>query len=289
MLLALQFLLLPFCGCLHDPDAAQSEGVACETIRGNLAPTSEWETDRFDHWTTVTDLMSVGYNDSVDPETLDFGRSEDSGRRSNHEQWKCGYRYHVWIPSDYAEEVSIPLLIFLHGGLSHADGTPAKDQNPGIPQLQNQSFVVIMPEKKEWDWHPTKIEDILADARENLRLNDSRVHLTGLSMGGRGTLIVAAGLPEEFASITPVCPHHWPTDYRELAPNLAHLPTWISHGDVDDVSRYDWALNMSNLMIALDADVKMTTMEGYGHCNWDLYTEENIGWMMDQQRNHSGQ
>ena len=146
-----------------------------------------------------------------------------------------------------------------------------------------------MPEKKEWDWHPTKIEDILADARENLRLNDSRVHLTGLSMGGRGTLIVAAGLPEEFASITPVCPHHWPTDYRELAPNLAHLPTWISHGDVDDVSRYDWALNMSNLMIALDADVKMTTMEGYGHCNWDLYTEENIGWMMDQQRNHSGQ
>ena len=39
--------------------------------------------------------MHVSYNDSIDPETMDFGSYEETGRTSVDEQWKCGYRYHV--------------------------------------------------------------------------------------------------------------------------------------------------------------------------------------------------
>ncbi|DAC27060.1 MAG TPA: hypothetical protein HA330_01810, partial [Candidatus Thalassarchaeaceae archaeon] len=180
---------------------------------------------------------------------------------------------------------AIPLVIHLHGGLSYVPGTTPEEMDRLIPQLDEQPFVIIMPEKKEWDWLPSKVEDIVKDARQNLLIDEDRVHLTGLSMGGRGTMIVAAELPDTFASIAPICPHHWPTDYRHLAPDLAHIPTWISHGDIDDVSRYDWAINMSERMEALGADVQMITMEGHGHCNWELYTEENVGWMMNQRRN----
>ena len=48
------------------------------------------------------------------------------------------------------------------------------------------------------------------------------------------------------------------------------------------MSHYEWAVNMTERMELLGADVQMTTMEGHGHCNWDLYNEENVGWMLDQ-------
>ena len=58
-----------------------------------------------------------------------------------------------------------------------------------------------MPEKKEWDWHPSKVEDIVKDAKQNL-LIDEDAYLTGLSMGGRGTMIVAAELPNTFDNLS---------------------------------------------------------------------------------------
>ena len=70
-----------------------------------------------------------------------------------------------------------------------------------IPQLDEQPFVIIIPEKKEWDWL-IKVEDIVNDAKQNLLIDEDR-YLTGLSMGGRGTMIVAAELPNTFAN----CPN----------------------------------------------------------------------------------
>ena len=292
IVLILLIVFAPLCGCLTDSSEFSPttdledylDPETCEIPRNNLAPISEWGSTSYNQWITVNDLMHVSYNDSIDPETMDFGSYEETGRTSVDEQWKCGYRYHVWIPSEYTGDEAIPLVIHLHGGLSYVPGTTPEEMDRLIPQLDEQPFVIIMPEKKEWEWLPSKVEDIVKDAKQNLLIDEDRVHLTGLSMGGRGTMIVAAELPNTFASIALICPHHWPTDYRELAPDLAHIPTWMSHGDIDDISRYDWAVNMSEQMEALGADVQMITMEGHGHCNWDLYTEENVGWMMDQRR-----
>ena len=204
--LTLLIVFAPLSGCVTDSDGLIptvetdiEHGETCEISRDNLAPVSEWNTDLHNQWITVNDLMHVSYNDSIDPETMDFGEYENTGRTSGDEQWKCGYRYHVWIPSEYTGEETMPLVIHLHGGLSYVPGTTPEEMDREIPQLDGQPFVIIMPEKKEWDWLPSKVEDIVKDAEQNLLIDEDRVHLTGLSMGGRGTMIVAAELPDTFA------------------------------------------------------------------------------------------
>ena len=61
-----------------------------------------------------------------------------------------------------------------------------------------------------------KIIDIIEDVKSNLSVDVSRVHLTGLSMGGRGSFIVASEYPDVFASIMPLSPHHTPYNYLSL-------------------------------------------------------------------------
>ena len=65
-------------------------------------------------------------------------------------------------------------------------------------------------------------------------------------MGGRGTFIVAAQLPNYFAGLMPLSPHHGPYSYLPLADKVAHLPIWMSHGDIDWTSSYDLAVQMAN-------------------------------------------
>ena len=62
------------------------------------------------------------------------------------------------------------------------------------------------------------------DIKSNLKIDENRIYLTGLSMGGRGTFIVAAGLPQIFAAIMPLSPHHGPFSYVPLAEKVFISP-----------------------------------------------------------------
>ena len=57
----------------------------------------------------------------------------------------------------------------------------------------------------------------------NRLVDDERIYLTGLSMGGRGSFIVAADLPETFAAIMPLSPHHGPYSYVPLAKKVKEM------------------------------------------------------------------
>ena len=85
----------------------------------------------------------------------------------------------------------------------------------------------------------------LEDVQKNMRIDKDRIYLTGLSMGGRGTYIVAAKLPHYFAALMPLSPHHQPYSYLSLASKVSHLPIWMSHGTADKISSYDMASQMA--------------------------------------------
>ena len=75
---------------------------------------------------------------------------------------------------------------------------------------ENDEYIIAAPTKLGIDWSPKKIQDLVEDIRVNIKINDNRIYLTGLSMGGRGTFIVASKLPNLFAAIMPLSPHHRP-------------------------------------------------------------------------------
>ena len=60
-----------------------------------------------------------------------------------------------------------------------------------------------------------KISDLILDVSSNLKIDENRIYLTGLSMGGRGTFIVASELSDTFAAIMPFSPHHTPYSERK--------------------------------------------------------------------------
>lgn len=64
--------------------------------------------------------------------------------------------------------------------------------------------ISAMPWNKNWaseDWFNPVYDEVAA----KLSVDDSRVYLIGMSMGGFGTWALASRMPDRFAAISPMC------------------------------------------------------------------------------------
>ena len=67
---------------------------------------------------------------------------------------------------------------------------------------------------------------LLDEIVKKYKVDQDRIYVTGLSMGGFGTWSLAAYQPNRFAAIVPICGGgevYW-------ADTLAHIPAWAFHG-----------------------------------------------------------
>jgi predicted esterase len=269
-------------GCVSTSSSQQSGYMhsRCTTpstvgLNATANPT-EWPKIIPNSWLYVRGFSEIFYNSSESP-IPGWGKYRD---------WMCGYIYGVRVPPSYSDsEKEYPLVVFLHGGLTNGPG----GQNPlsrafHIPDAD--PYILLIPSKLEWDWNPKKVLDIIYDVKSKLRVDAERVYLTGLSMGGRGTFIVAAAIPQEFAAIMPLSPHHQPYSYVHLAPNISTLPIWMSHGDADQVSSYDMAIQMKDKLQEIGANVTFNSIEDGKHCCWNRIYEnpQAIEWLLNQRR-----
>ena len=196
----------------------------------------------------------------------------------------CGYSYSLQVPENYDENKSYPLIVFLHGGIyfdansfNYYDHLKDVFYNP-----EDDQYIYAAPIKLEIDWDPNKIRDLIQNIKKNLNVDFQRIYLTGLSMGGRGTFIVASKLSETFAAIMPLSPHHQPYSYLSLAESVKDIPIWMSHSDVDLISSYDMAKQMEKRLIDLDANILFRTEIGVGHSGWErIYSDSYvIKWLL---------
>src|SRR5207302_2749190 len=84
------------------------------------------------------------------------------------------------------------------------------------------------PAPKSWT-HPDEQVLLLAlldHLTNTFKVDESRIYLTGLSMGGFGSWRLAADHPERFAAVVPICGGGNPKD----AGKLKDLPIWVWHG-----------------------------------------------------------
>jgi len=208
-------------------------------------------------------------------------------------RWKCGYSYVVKLPPTYDSARNYPVVLFLHGSTG-LDADTLKwyhmDMRRDFHQPENDPYIWAAPIKLEIDWDPKKVQDVIENLKTNLSIDADRVYLTGLSMGGRGTFIVAAELPTTFASILPLSPHHQPYSYVPLAESIAHLPTWLMHGTIDDTSSYDMAVEMAAALNEAGATVEFRNSWGHwsdvGHWGWEqIYSDPEImEWLLSWER-----
>ena len=234
---------------------------------------SWWMREGRDPW-TEDPIWGDGY---IEP-NLNFNSCVNDNLR-----WKCGYSYVLRFPENFKKNKKYPLVVFLHGGIN---STPRK-LNSRILTVnsffipENDQYIIASPIKLGIDWSPKKIQDVIADIESQLKIDKKRIYLTGLSMGGRGTFIVAAELPDLFAAIMPLSPHHTPYSYLNLASKVSHLPIFLHHSTNDKTSKFSVAEKMSDELKKLNTNM-LFDIGNFGHSGWNkIYKNpENINWLI---------
>ena len=233
-------------------------------------------------WSNITELTHLKYSSSTDPENIWGGNT-----RTN--SWMCGYSFSVKMPETvYSSEYAYPLIIFLHGGLTSQDQY-LRYLGKAFYSSRNDPYILVIPKKQEWDWNPSKLKDVIELVSSKINIDPERIYLTGLSMGGRGTFIVAAALPNLFAALMPLSPHHAPYSYIPLASHVEHLPIWLSHGDADRISNFDSARKMFQALKQAGAPIHFNAISGGTHCCWEkIYgNKTTMEWFLSQQNKRS--
>jgi predicted peptidase len=201
-------------------------------------------------------------------------------------QVKVEMRYLLYLPQDYDQQETWPLLLFLHGSGEGGDDLELVKTH-GPPKLiaagKDFPFIVVSPQspKDKW-WEPIELVALLDEIGRQYKVDADRVYVTGLSMGGFGTWRLAAYAPHRFAAIAPICgggERYWTKQF-------ANVPTWAFHGAIDEGVPLERSAEMVRGLKKEGGNPKLTVYPEAGHDSWtetydnpELYT-----WLLAQKR-----
>ena len=232
--------------------------------------------------------------------------------------------YRLWVPANYNAANHYPLVLFLHGAGGAGTDNRAQLTDQGAPlvfvQPQNQAqwpCFMVAPQCPSgaagnpgtWsglDWTATSNTQLpnptwpLASAlavvdllSTQYSIDTTRLYITGLSMGGGGTVDAITRNPTKFAKAVPI--HCWGDDTK--ASRITNLPLWTFHSADDPVIN----VNRTRTMIAairtagghpFYTEYCSNGLPCYGHAAWNpAYAEPDLlPWIFGapDQRPHGG-
>jgi predicted peptidase len=217
------------------------------------------------------------------------------------------FKYRLMSPAKVETDKNYPVILFLHGAGER--GSDNENQLKYFPtwmaaakMREKHACYLIAPqchESERWsvanwgakttDAMPKEPTDELKAAigmldalmKSGLPVDEKRVYLTGLSMGGFGSWELAMRQPDRFAAVVPICGGGDVTQ----AEKIAKMPIWAWHGDDDRAVPVDQSRRMIEAIKKAGGEPKYTELEGVGHDSWTpAYTREDgvIPWMFEQ-------
>lgn len=219
------------------------------------------------------------------------------------------YPYSVYVPRDFDRSRKWPVILFLHGaGERGSDGLRGTQIGAAAAirhDPERVPAIVVFPQAPtdtRWIGEPADAAMAALERATNEFNGDrTRTFLTGLSMGGYGTLHLAMANPNRFAALVVVCgglfPHPSttavqrspliPSDgdpYAFVAKSLRASPIWFFHGTDDTEIPVEESRHLvDELKKAGATDVRFTEYPGVGHNAWDkAYADPEMWkWMFD--------
>lgn len=216
-------------------------------------------------------------------------------------------KYRFLFP-DYSKDIKYPLVIFLHGsGERGSDNTAqlkwgvmnfATDQNMALhpcfvvaPQCPlNDSWGGRDYDKKSFQFtyreNPSKpmllVRQLIEEIIKKYPVDQNRIYITGLSMGGIGTFDAIIRYPDLFAAALPVCGG----GDSEKIKSAYKLPIWIIHGSKDAALDHRLSLNMYTSLMDAGGNPGLSIYPEVGHFVWlQAYSDPLIlQWLFSQHK-----
>ncbi len=208
--------------------------------------------------------------------------------------------YALYLPKDFSLGKRYPLAVMLHGAFSNhrlalkrvfgqgnKPGETDVEATQYFPAFPDVEYIVAAPLARGtlgYQGIPEQdVMDVMEDVESRFRIDPDRVYLTGLSMGGGGTLWIGLTHPDIWAAIAPVCAAP-PQSTTDLAANALNLNVHMFHGADDPVvpvqSTRDWVARFKQLGIKR---VEYDEYPGVKHNAWDnAYAHGQIFRWFDQ-------
>lgn len=227
------------------------------------------------------------------PKALSFVSSADDSEQP----------YALYLPASFEDGKKYPVVISLHSedtnhrfnllqvlGLSSRVVEGARFSLQNGRALPDIDFIVASPLARGAMGYTgiaeTDVYDLLADLEHRFPVDQDRVYLTGVSMGGGGALRLALTRPDVWAAVAPVCPAPVP-EMGGLALNASNLPVRLFHGEQDPVipvtSSRLWQRRLLDVGVAADY-LEYPAMR---HNAWDLAYKDGavFHWFSQFRRN----
>jgi polyhydroxybutyrate depolymerase len=154
-------------------------------------------------------------------------------------------RFQLHLPSGYAGESPLPLVVNLHGYT--ANGRAQEALSGMSAKADRERFIVVYPEgrgeRQGWFVGPGSqgdvdirfIRDLVTQLQSQFRIDASRVYATGMSNGGGLTNRLGCEMADVFAAIAPVSGAYF--FYEECRPARS-MPVVAFHGTADQIVSY---------------------------------------------------
>lgn len=216
--------------------------------------------------------------------------------------------YRKYIP-EVQDGEKLPLLIFLHGAGERGDDNEKQLTNSSVMPhyfkdeiVNNFKAAVIAPQcpdEKQWVDTPWDKGDYSLDEvgqtvfiklaakviKELIKedfIDENRVYVTGVSMGGYGTWNIIMNYPCLFAAAAPICGGADSTK----ADLVKDIPIRSYHGGDDFVVPTSGSRQMVSAVQIAGGNIKYKEYPGCGHNAWDnAYSEPDFfSWMFSQKK-----
>ena len=136
-------------------------------------------------------------------------------------------------------------------------------------------MIVVAPQLPVGELWPVDALLVLLDRVEReLRVDTTRVYLTGLSMGAFGAWDLAMAAPSRFAALAVVSGGGNPVEICRLK----DTPVWIAHGAKDDIIPVAWGEGMAYRLRRCGGQPKLSIDPDAGHDAWTKFYADPALW-----------
>lgn len=209
------------------------------------------------------------------------------------------FNYLLYTPENTT--ANMPLIVYLHGGSGRGDDLDLITNVAGFPQYVNEGIIkdipayIVFPQvpssQRGWTGATVRksVKELIEHICSTYNIDETRISLTGHSMGGTGTWNIALAYPELFSAIAPMSGSIENT--TENISKLSNTPVWAVVGSADTIVEPSSSTDFITSLKEKNPYAKITIMDGATHFDVpNVYLDTKldiVNWLISNVRDNS--